>query len=239
MDWLRRYWKPVVGALAVAGLIVAVALLPVGEWLLAVVEWVKGAGAAGVGVFAATYVLAVIVFAPGSVLTLSAGFVWGPLWGTAIVSPASVLGATLAFLLGRTLLRDRVAGWVDGNAWFAAIDEAIGRQGFFIVLLLRLSPVFPFVLLNYALGLTKVRTRDYVLASFVGMLPGTFMFTYLGSTLTNLAQVLSGEATDDPVTRYLYWGGLVATIVVTVVITRIATNALRKQVDLSEAQETA
>ncbi|MBW2258469.1 MAG: TVP38/TMEM64 family protein [Deltaproteobacteria bacterium] len=198
-------WKGVAAALILVGLVAAMTLLPAGEWLLAVVAWVQGAGALGVVVFGVVYVLGVVAFAPGSVLTLGAGFVWGPVWGTMLVSPVSVLGATLAFLLGRTVLRSRVQEWVAGNARFAAVDEAVGRQGFTIVGLLRLSPVFPFVLLNYALGLTGVKTRHYVLASFLGMLPGTFLFTCL-----------------------------LATIAVTVVITRIATHSLKHQVDLPE-----
>jgi uncharacterized membrane protein YdjX (TVP38/TMEM64 family) len=230
MKTVDRSWKFVAAALFLAGMVAVMALLPVGEWLLAVVAWVKGAGALGVVVFAVVYVLGVVAFAPGSVLTLGAGFVWGPVWGTALVSPLSVVGATLAFLLGRTLLRSRVEEWVAGNARFAAVDEAVGRQGFTIVGLLRLSPVFPFVLLNYALGLTRVKTRHYVPASFLGMLPATFLFTYLGSTLSNLAEVLSGGAAQDPATRWMYWGGLLATIAVTAVITRIATRALKQQV---------
>ena len=224
--------KLALGLIGIVALVTAVTLLPVAEWLLAVVAWVQGAGPVGVAVYIVVYALAVVFFVPGSALTLGAGFLWGPVYGTMVVSPASVLGATLAFLLGRTALRERVATWVEGNARFAAIDEAVGKQGFFIVLLLRLSPVFPFILLNYALGLTRVRTGRYVLASFLGMLPATFMFTYLGSTLTNLAEILSGGAGDDPATRYLYWGGLIATVAVTVLVTRIATRALRDSVDL-------
>lgn len=231
---MDKYLKYGLGALALAAFVAAMFLLPVGDWLLAVVAWVQGAGALGIAAFFLVYVVAVVVMAPGSILTLGAGFVWGPIGGLLIVSPASVLGATLAFLLGRTALRDRVQIWVAGNQRFQAIDEAVGRRGFSIVTLLRLSPVFPFVLLNYALGLTKVKTWHYVLASFLGMLPGTLMFAYLGSTVKNLAAIASGEATQDPATRWLYWGGLVATIAVTVLVTRIATRALREQADLPE-----
>lgn len=234
---MNRKARLVLILLAAAALIASTALLPVGSWLLALVAWVRGAGVLGVIVFAIAYVLATVLLLPGSVLTLGAGFAWGPLGALAIVSPASVLGATLAFLLGRTLMRDRVAGWIGSDRRFAAVDDAIGRQGFGLVALLRLSPVFPFVLLNYALGLTKVGTRDYVLASLLGMLPGTFLFCYLGSTVSSLAAILSGEATQDPLARWAYWGGLVATGVVTVLVTRIATRALRQRVDLPDEPE--
>ncbi len=212
----------------------ALLLLPVADWLLAMVGWVRGAGALGVVVFFAIYVVAVVAFLPGSVLTLGAGFVWGPLGGFAVVSPASVLGATIAFLLGRTLLRGRVEAWVGDDPRFRAVDAAVARQGLLIVLLLRLSPIFPFVLLNYALGLTRVRAGHYVLASFIGMIPGTLLFAYLGSTVTNLAELASGAATEDPSAQYLYWGGLAATLAVTVLVTRIATRALRQSVDLND-----
>lgn len=218
------------GLLLLAAIVAALVLLPVDAALLALVAWVRDAGAIGVGVYILAYALAVVLFAPASVLTLAAGFLWGPVGGALVVSPASVLGATLAFVLGRTLLRDRVEAWVAGSPRFDAVDRAVGREGLWIVLLLRLSPVFPFVLLNYALGLTRVRLSHYVLASFVGMIPGTFLFTYLGSTLTNLAAALSGETPDDPATRWLYWGGLVATVAVTVGITRVATRALQKEI---------
>lgn len=201
-------------------------VLPVGQALLDLIAWVRGAGAPGVALFGVVYAVAVVALVPGSVLTLGAGFVWGPLGGLAIVSPASVAGATGAFLLGRTLLRSRVASWFEGDARFEAIDRALGDRGFLVVTLLRLSPVFPFVLLNYALGLTRVRTPTYVLASFLGMLPGTLLFTYLGSTLGSLAEVLAG-APSGAATRVAFWVGLALTILATTVITRIASRALR------------
>jgi uncharacterized membrane protein YdjX (TVP38/TMEM64 family) len=204
---------------------VVVRVLPVGQALLDVIAWGRGAGALGVAAFGLAYALAVVAFVPGSVLTLGAGFVWGPLGGLAIVWPASVVGATGAFLLGRTLLRSRVESWVAGDARFAAVDRALGDRGFLVVILLRLSPLFPFVLLNYALGLTRVRIGTYVLASFLGMLPGTLLFTYLGSTLGSLAEVLAG-APSGGATRAAWWVGLGVTLVATAVITRIATRAL-------------
>ncbi len=211
----------------VASVLAAAYLLPLGQWALRLVEWVRGAGTAGVVAYFLAYVSAVVLLLPGSVLTLGAGFVYGPLYGTMFVSPASVLGATLAFLLGRSVARNWIAARVARNPKFAAIDEAVGRDGFKIVLLLRLSPVFPFSLLNYALGLTRVRLRDYVLASFIGMLPGTFLYVYLGSLITNAAQLASGQRPEGGMAQQLFfWGGLAATVLVTVLITRTARRAL-------------
>jgi len=214
-------------AVLAAGVLAAAYLLPLGQWALSLVEWVRSAGATGVAAYFLVYVSAVVLLLPGSVLTLGAGFVYGPLYGTMFVSPASVLGATLAFLLGRSVARNWIAARVARNPKFAAIDEAVGRDGFKIVLLLRLSPVFPFSLLNYALGLTRVRLRDYVLASFLGMLPGTFLYVYLGSLITNTAQLVSGQRTQGGMAQQLFfWGGLAATVLVTVLITRTARRAL-------------
>ena len=170
-------------ALVAAGLVGLVLFFPVNHWALLLVEWIRGAGALGVGVYALTYVAATLLLLPGSILTAGAGFVYGPLVGTLLVSPVSVLAATLAFILGRFVARTWVARRMEKHPRFAAIDEAIGKSGFKIVFLLRLSPVFPFNLLNYALGVTRVRLGDYVIASLLGMLPATLLYVYLGSLI--------------------------------------------------------
>ena len=185
-------------------------------------------GFPGYGIFVGVYVAACVCFIPGSILTLGAGAIYGVVSGSILVSVSSTLGATVAFLLGRYLARGWVARRIEGNVRFAAVDNAVGRQGWKIILLTRLSPIFPFTLLNYAYGLTKVRLRDYFLASWLGMLPGTVMYVYLGS----LAKSLSAIGTDCPDCQRgpwqwaLYAVGLVATVAVTIVITRVARRAL-------------
>jgi uncharacterized membrane protein YdjX (TVP38/TMEM64 family) len=216
--------------------IAAVYLLPTGEWLLALVDAIRGAGAAGVAIFAAVYVAATVLFLPGSVLTAGAGFAYGPLWGTLLVSPVSVAAATLAFVLGRTVARGWISRRIAGNPRFAAVDEAIGESGFKIVLLLRLSPLFPFNLLNYALGLTRVRLRDYVAGSALGMLPGTVLYVYLGSLVTSASELASGGGEAAGASRsVLYWGGLAATVAATWLVTRIARRALSRAIDALSA----
>jgi uncharacterized membrane protein YdjX (TVP38/TMEM64 family) len=211
----------------IAAFVAAVILLPVNEWLLALIERIRDMGLVGAAVFVVAYVAATVLVLPGSILTLGAGFAYGPVYGTLLVMLASNLGATSAFLLGRTVLRERVARRIAGDARFSAVDAAVGAQGFRVVLLLRLSPLFPFNLLNYALGLTRVRLRDYVLASVPGMFPGTLLYVYLGSLVTNVSQLTSGQRPDSgPWGQGLRWGGLVATVAVTVLITRIARRAL-------------
>lgn len=221
---MKRPWKLVAVAALVVVLAVAIALLPVGHWAIALVEKVRNAGAAGVALFAVIYLIAPLLLLPASVLTLGAGFLYGPLWGTLLVSPLSVAAASIAFLLGRTVARRQVEKRIEGNARFAAVDRAVGESGFRIVLLLRLSPVIPFNILNYALGLTRVRFGTYLLASFLGMLPGTFLYVYLGSAATSAAQLSQhGGGTTG---RAAFWVGIVATIVVVGILTRIARRAL-------------
>jgi len=171
-----------------------------------------------------------VLFVPGSILTLGAGFLFGVVYGTIAVSIGSVLGATASFLIGRTLLRGAMEKRIAAYPRFQAIDRAVGEQGFKIVLLTRLSPVFPFNLLNYAFGLTKVRLWQYVLASLIGMIPGTLMYVYLGSALKSLAEVAAGTPKGGTPQTVFFVVGLVMTIVATVVITRVARRALNEAV---------
>ncbi len=223
--------KLIVGATFVIGLFVAAFFLPIGKPLLQTVDFVRDAGALGFVLYMAIYIGATVLLIPGSILTLAAGFIYGVGGGMALVFPASMIGATLAFILGRSIARESIASRIEGNKLFSAVDQVTGSDGFKIVFLLRLSPVFPFSLLNYGLGLTKVRLRDYVAASAIGMLPGTLLYVYLGSLITNAAQLTDRGALPDSgrFGQVMFWGGLVATVVVTVVITRLAKRALNER----------
>lgn len=188
-------------------------------------EAIARLGPWGPALFVLIYVLATVLFIPGSALTLGAGAVFGVAWGSLYVSIASTLGATAAFLVGRYLARGWVAKKIEGNASFAAIDRAVADEGWKIVGLTRLSPVFPFTLLNYAFGLTRVTLRNYIIASWIGMMPGTVMYVYLGS----LARVGAAGEKKSPAELALYGVGLVATLAITVFITRIARRALAQR----------
>jgi uncharacterized membrane protein YdjX (TVP38/TMEM64 family) len=216
--------------LALAAAAIA-ALLLAGRRLGALVPafqgWVEGLGAWGPLGFVAGYALAVVAFVPGSLLTLAGGAIFGLARGTLYVFAAATLGATAAFLLARHALRPWVEARVAGDRRFAALDRAIAAQGGRIAFLLRLSPLFPFNLLNYALGLTRVRLRDYVAAS-AGMLPGTVLYVYSGSLAGELAQAAGGARTRGPAEWALLAVGLVATVLVTRLVTRIAARALRE-----------
>ena len=207
--------------------IAAIAILPTKDYLLQFVDAVQRMGSKGPVVLAAVYVLATVLFVPGSILTLGAGFLWGVPIGIVTISVGSTLGAAAAFGLGRTLLREVIAAKVAKNEKFRLIDAAVGEQGFKIVLLTRLSPVFPFNLLNYSFGLTRVSFRDYLLASWIGMLPGTAMYVYIGSALKNLADISTGNFDGGLGPKLLYGFGLLMTVVATVFITRIAQKSLQ------------
>jgi uncharacterized membrane protein YdjX (TVP38/TMEM64 family) len=195
-------------------------------------QWVEAQGALGPLVFVVAYAAAVVAFVPASLLTLGAGAIFGVAQGVAYVFVAASIGACAAFLLSRYAARGIVEERLRGNEKFAAIDRAVGEQGRKIVLLLRLSPVFPFNLLNYALGLTRVRFSDYALACF-GMLPGTLLYVYSGKLAGDVAALAGGASAPRGAGYYAVLGlGLVATVAVTLVITRTAKRALAKQASL-------
>lgn len=187
-------------------------------------------GVSGIVAFIALYALATVAFVPGSLLTLGAGVVYGLVQGSLYVLIGASLGAVLAFLVGRYFAREWVAKRIEKNAKFKAIDEAVGREGFKIVLLTRLSPIFPFNLLNYAFGITGVSLQDYALGC-VGMLPGTLLYVYIGSLAGSLAMLSSETQTANPIVQWTVRGiGFVATVAITLYITRIARKALSESV---------
>jgi len=220
----------VAGLISVAA-VASLFVLPVNEYLAQLLDWVRSMGAWGPVFLAAAYAVACVFFVPGWILTLGAGFLFGVVRGTIAVSAGSVLGATAAFLIGRTLLREPIEKKIAAYPRFQAIDRAVGQQGFKIVLLVRLSPIFPFNLLNYAFGLTKVSLRRYVLASWLGMLPATVVYVYIGSALKNLADVAAGKTEGGIAQEAFFVAGLVMALVATIVITRVARRALNEAVD--------
>ncbi|MGB8691858.1 MAG: TVP38/TMEM64 family protein [Microcoleus sp.] len=183
--------------------------------------------------FVITYNLATILFIPGSVLTLGGGVLFGLWWGSIYVFVAATLGATFAFLIGRYLSRDRVVKYMEAHPKFQALDRAVSQEGLKIVFLTRLCPLFPFNLLNYALGITQVSLKDYILGSF-GMIPGTVMYVYSGSLVGDLAAIGAVTGCTNPQDSAVKWLiniiSFIATVAVTVSITRIANKALEESV---------
>ena len=172
----RNIAKPVLLILVVVGLFIAATTLNVSEQLRQLRGWIDGLGAWGPIAFFAIYVLATVAMVPGSGPTVIAGGLFGSIWGTVLVSLASTTGAALCFLIARYFARDAVAGWLAGQRQFQKLDKLTETHGAWIVAITRLVPVFPFNLLNYGFGLTRVRFWTYVFFSWLCMLPGTVLY---------------------------------------------------------------
>lgn len=200
------------------------------EWLRNALQWIDSLGAVGAIAFILLYIIATVAFLPGSILTLGAGVVFGVVLGSFYVFIGATLGATAAFLVGRYVARGWVAKKIEGNKKFRAIDEAVGREGLKIVLLTRLSPIFPFNLLNYAYGITGVSLKDYVIGS-VGMIPGTIMYVYIGSLAGSLATIGTEAQPANPTVQWaIRIIGFIATVAVTLYVTKVARKALEEEV---------
>jgi uncharacterized membrane protein YdjX (TVP38/TMEM64 family) len=225
-------WKWALYATALIAIVLAVKYFHVQDLLKAALDWIGKLGPWGPVIFIGLYVAGAVLFVPGSVLTLGAGAVFGVALGSVYVSIAATLGATAAFLVGRYLARDAIAQKIENNQKFVTIDQAVEKEGWKIVLLTRLSPVFPFVLLNYAFGLTRVKLTHYVLASWIGMVPGTVMYVYLGS----LVIFGAGHRRRTTGEWVLYGIGLLATVAVTVFVTRLARKALANKIGSNETK---
>jgi uncharacterized membrane protein YdjX (TVP38/TMEM64 family) len=219
-------------AVMTIALILIVKQIDIKSTLQLALKWVEQWGIwAPIG-FILLYNVATVLLLPGAVLTLGGGVLFGLWWGTVYVLLAATLGATIAFLIGRHWARDWVLQKVAQNQKFRAIDAAVAQQGFKIVLLTRLSPLFPFNLLNYVLGITQVSLRDYVLGS-IGMFPGTLLYVYIGSLAGSLTML--GMPQDNATASLWLWAskiiGFLATIGVTVYVTRLAKSALNASLE--------
>ena len=199
------------------------------EFLENALQWINSLGAIGGIVFIGIYIIATLAFLPAALLTLGAGVIFGVTWGSIYVFIGATLGAIAAFLVGRYLAQGWVKEKISSYKKFAIIDKAVSKEGLKIVLLVRLSPLFPFNLLNYALGITSVSFQDYLIGS-VGMIPGTIMYVYFGSLVGDIALIGSKNQAGNII---LHWViqimGLIATIAVTVYVTKIAKKALKDE----------
>ena len=200
------------------------------ELLRQTLQWIEGLGLVGGVAFIAIYIVAAVAFLPGSILTLGAGAVFGVWLGTIYVFMGATLGAIAAFLVGRYLVRGWISQKIEGKPNFAAIDQAVAKEGFKIVLLTRLSPLFPFNLLNYTFGITGVSLNAYALGS-IGMLPAIVLYVYIGSLAGDLARI-GTEPTHPAISWAIRLTGLLATVAATVYVTRVAQKALAEKVDV-------
>ena len=186
-------------------------------------------GLQGALIFIGVYATATVVFVPASLLTLAAGFLYGPWAGTGIVSVAATLGASLAFLVSRYAARPYLQQRLQGSPKFQLIDQRIEKEGAKVVLLLRLSPLLPFSLLNYALGISRVHFWMYCGASWIGMLPGTFAYVWIGSAGRAASEAHSGDLNAAKIALYVV--GAIATLWVTKILAGIASSALKLDQD--------
>lgn len=224
-------WRWIAGTGALIALAVAWYFLPLEEWITAFDRWIRGLGLWGGLAFAGAYVLATVLVMPAWPLTVLAGLAWGVSVGFPLVLVSATLGATLAFLVSRYLLREQVRDRAGRYRIFQAIDRAISARGWRVVGLLRLSPVVPFNLQNYLYGITGIRFMHYVAATFVGMMPGTLMYVYFGAA--GMAAV-GGERSGGGALKWSFFSaGLVATVAAAVMITRKA----REELDRIIAEE--
>lgn len=230
---IKHLFRYLLVATLVAIVIVAAKYFNVQELIKTALVWIDNLGYWKLLAFIVIYNLATVLFVPGSIVTMGGGAIFGVFWGSIYVFVASTMGAISAFLIGRYLSRDWVAKQLESHPKFKAIDEAVAREGFKIVFLTRLSPVFPFNLLNYAFGITQVSLKDYCLGS-IGMIPGTVMYVYLGSIACECALEGTAIQSTNPQAEAAKWVlrvlGLIATVVVTVYVARIAQKALKDRV---------
>jgi uncharacterized membrane protein YdjX (TVP38/TMEM64 family) len=228
---LHLNWKWVLALALIIGLVALARMSDLGELLRSALQWIHSLGPWAPVVFILAYILACVFFVPGSLLTLGGGFLFGVWRGLIYVSIGATLGATCAFLVGRYLARGWVSRQIEKNEKFKAMDEAVAREGWKIVLLIRLSPIFPFNLLNYAFGITRVSLGAYFLASWIGMLPPTVMYVYIGSLAGSFAALGSNAGRARTPLEWTFYGvGLLATVAVTLYVTRLAKSALSKTI---------
>jgi uncharacterized membrane protein YdjX (TVP38/TMEM64 family) len=222
-------------AIAVVATVVVVAKQVNAQQMLQnALSWIQDLGPVGAIVFIGLYSVATVFFVPGSLLTLGAGVVFGVVAGSIYVFLGATIGATAAFLVGRYLALGWISRQIENNPKFSAIDEAVAREGLKIVILTRLSPIFPFNLLNYAFGVTRVSLKDYILGC-VGMIPGTIMYVYIGSLAGNLAMLGTANSPISQEAQFAQWTlrivGFIATVAVTLYVTRLARKALQETVN--------
>jgi uncharacterized membrane protein YdjX (TVP38/TMEM64 family) len=192
--------------------------------LMAALDGIRDAGPAGHAGFLLAYVLGAVAFLPGGLLQGAAGFLYGPWVGFAVAWPAGVISGSVSFFLARTVLRDVVEARLRGR--LQRLDRALGENGTLVVALLRISPLSPFNLVHYALGLTAVRWRSFALGTLLGSIPPCALFVWIGSTVAELTALLDGSAAAE--LGWTRWIGGALTIAATAGITVVARSALKR-----------
>lgn len=211
--------KLVAALIVVAALVVVGSQLPLQQLAEDFLAWVSGLGSWGPAIFGLVYALAVIVLLPTWPLSIGAGILFGAGPGLGFALLAAAAGGVVSFGLGRTVMGATARRWIDGHPRLRAVDREIQRRGWIAALLLRLSPLTPWNILNYVLGVTRLSLRGY-LASLPAMAPVLSLYVILGASMGRIAA--PGERGTSPVERVLLGIGLVSTVVVTVWLARVA-----------------
>lgn len=177
---MKTGWKIVLSLVAMSLIFLLWLQLPMAEWITQFRHWILELGASGVVAFVLLYVLVTALLGPASALTLSAGLAYGA-WGFPLVVASATLAASVAFLLGRYVARDRVTRWINRDARLSALNAAISLQGWRVVGLMRLSPMLPYGVQNYLFSVTRIHFVPYVVATLIGIMPATALYVYIGS----------------------------------------------------------
>lgn len=222
--WARATKRPVwllLGSLLLAAGF-GVSLLPLEQWAQSLRVWIEGLGAVGFLVFGLTYILAAVLLIPVWPLSITGGLAFG-LWGFVLVPISATLGASAAFLISRYFVRGKIREWLVHRPQYHAVDEAVGKEGWKVIILLRLSPLVPYILMNYFCGMTGVSFTAYLIATFFGTIPVTAIYVYLG---------FLGQSVVTGSMGWAQWAllgiGLAATVAVTILITRIVRPKLQE-----------
>ena len=225
---LQENWSTIISVLAIlAALTTLIAILPIRHYIIIVLTWTRELGPLGPLAIIALYLITCVLFLPRSIVSLGAGFLFSVGTGLATVSIGSTLGACAAFLVGRTLVRKWLFQKVSGSLIFNAVNQATMRQGFRFILLTRLNFILPFSMLNYVSSLTSISLWKFALASFIGMLPGSIVYVYLGQAAGSLLKAVTGNIQQTPAQQLLFWIGLAITLIVSILVTLYARRALR------------
>jgi uncharacterized membrane protein YdjX (TVP38/TMEM64 family) len=209
----------VTGALLIA-IVLGWYLLPIENRLDSLHGWLLRRGVLGILIFCVIYVVGAVILAPEGLLTVGAGFAYG-FWGLPIVILAATIGASLSFLIARYFAREKVRRLLRTRRNIIAIDKAAAEDGWKIVVLLRLNPLVPFGLQNYLFGVTSIRFGEFVAATFVGIIPGTTLYTYIG--------LLGSAVGDGGLVRWVsFCAGFLVTVAVVFLATRKAGAKLRE-----------
>ena len=223
MARLLQARKIVAAVGAALGIAAAFALLPGPSGVVAALSGLRGTGSAGVATFAALYTAATVALVPGGILQGAAGFLYGPVVGFLFAWPMGAITGSVSFVLGRTVLRDVVAARLSGR--LGRLDRALAESGTLVVALLRISPLSPFNVFHYALGLTAVTWRQFFVGTLLGSIPPALLFVYIGSTVADLTELVDS---DRATFGWPQGVGLALTLVATAGITAVARARLRR-----------